>query len=293
MSWLQISLQIDRAIAERAAEEFEALGAAAVTMEDAEDIPVLEPAPGETPLWPRVVVTALFDDAGENTLTAIASTRAWAARQGFHLSRLQDKAWEREWLRDFRPMRFGRHLWVCPGDQQPPEDPAAVTLHLDPGLAFGTGTHPTTALCLEWLDTHPPVGRRVVDFGCGSGILAIAAAKLGASEVAALDIDPQALTSTRANASRNGVSANVRILAEQDHVPAADLLIANILAGPLIDLAPAFARALPPGTTLVMSGILAAQADTVISAYAGHFEFHERADRDGWVCLAGRRLETE
>jgi len=293
MPWLQISLLIDRAVADRAAEELEALGAAAVTLEDAGDVPVLEPAPGETPLWPRVMLTALFDSAQARGLTGVASTCAWASREGFHLSRVEDKAWEREWLKDFRPMRFGRWLWVCPGDQPPPVDPAAVTLRLDPGLAFGTGTHPTTALCLEWLDDHPPAGMRVVDFGCGSGILAIAAAKLGASAVTAMDIDPQALTATGANASGNRVAGRVEVLAADEPMPSADLLIANILAGPLIELADRFARALSPGKTLVMSGILAAQAEAVMRAYSGSFEFHDRADRDGWVRLAGRRLETD
>jgi ribosomal protein L11 methyltransferase len=293
MSWLQISLPLDRALVEQAAEEFGKLGAAALTMEDAEDVPVLEPAPGETPLWPTVVLTALFDANEDRRLAAIEDTEAWVARQGFQLSLLQDRPWEREWLRDFRPMRFGRRLWVCPGDQQPEEGPGAITVHLDPGLAFGTGTHATTALCLDWLDAHPPTGQRVVDFGCGSGILAIAAAKLGAREVTALDVDPQALTATRENAARNGVAGCLRVLASDEQVPAADLLISNILAGPLVELAPRFARVLSPGTILVMSGILAAQTEAVISAYAACFEFHDRAERDGWVRLAGRRRETD
>ncbi len=292
MSWLQISLHFDRDLAERAAGEIEALGAAAVTLEDARDDPVLEPAPGDTPLWPEIVLTALFEDGPEGRLTAMADTDVWSARRGFHLSRIEDKAWEREWLRDFRPMRFGRHLWVCPGDQRPADEQSAVTIHLDPGLAFGTGTHATTALCLEWLDANPPVGMRVVDFGCGSGILAIAAARLGASEVAATDIDPQALTATRANAARNRIAGRVRVTPADDQVPEADLVMANILAGPLIDLAPRFARALRPGATLVMSGILAEQTEPVISAYAEWFDFRDPAERDGWVRLTGRRLET-
>jgi len=293
MPWLQISVPVDRALAERTAEEIEALGAAAVTLEDAGEAPVLEPAPGETPLWPTVVVTALFEDSEPGRLLGIADTDAWGARHGFHLSRLADRAWEREWLKDFRPMRFGRRLWVCPGDQPPPDDPEAVILHLDPGLAFGTGTHPTTALCLEWLDAHEPAGKRVIDFGCGSGILAIAAARLGAADVAVLDIDPQALEATRENSARNGVADRVRVLAADAPLPPADLLIANILAGPLIDLAPAFSRALSPGTELVLSGILATQAESVVTAYAGSFEFPELAGKDGWMCLAGRRRETD
>ena len=293
MPWLQISVPVDRALAERTAEEIEALGAVAVTLEDAGEVPVLEPAPGETPLWPTVVVTALFEDSEPDRLMSIADTDAWGSRHGFHLSRLADRAWEREWLKDFQPMRFGRRLWVCPGDQLPPDDPEAVILYLDPGLAFGTGTHPTTALCLEWLDAHEPAGKRVIDFGCGSGILAIAAARLGAGNVAAFDIDPQALEATRENSARNGVADRIRVLAADAPLPPADLLIANILAGPLIDLAPAFSRALSPGTGLVLSGILAAQTDSVVAAYAGSFEFPEIAGKDGWTCLAGRRRETD
>lgn len=292
MAWLQISLPVERAIAESAAEEIEALGAGAVTLEDAGDVPVLEPAPGETPLWPRVVISALFDEGQTGWPAALARTRAWAGRQGFHLCRIEDRAWEREWLKDFRPMRFGKRLWVCPGDQ-PPGDPDAVVVRLDPGLAFGTGTHPTTALCLEWLDGHPPAGRQVIDFGCGSGILAIAAAILGASDVAVRDIDPQAIDATRANASRNGVADRIRVLEDGDPLPAADLLLANILAGPLVDLAPVFTGALAPGATLVLSGILGSQADDVLRAYEDGFEFDDPAERDGWVCLAGRRLETD
>lgn len=292
MSWLQISLPVDRTVAETAVDEIEALGAAAVTMEDAADTPVLEPAPGETPLWPRVVVSALFDEALSGRLITLSGTRVWASRHGFHLSRLENRAWEREWLKDFQAMRFGRRLWVCPGDREPPSDPAAIVLHLDPGLAFGTGTHATTALCLEWLDAHPPVDQRVVDFGCGSGILAIAAAKLGATDVTVVDTDPQALVATRSNALRNDVVDRIRVLESGTPVPSTDLLIANILAGPLIELAPTFCHVLPPGTELVLSGILAEQVQTVVRAYAGMFEFSDRAERDGWVRLAGKRLET-
>jgi len=291
--WLQISLPVDRAMADAAVEEIEALGAAAVTMEDAADTAVLEPAPGETPLWPRVVISALFEAGTSGGLATLSGTRVWASRHGFQLSRLEDKAWEREWLKDFPAMRFGRRLWVCPGDREPPSDPSAVVLSLDPGLAFGTGTHPTTALCLEWLDLHPPVGKRVVDFGCGSGILGIAAAKLGASEVVAVDIDPQALSATRSNALRNEVVGRVRVTEASLTLPAADLLMANILAGPLIELAPAFCRVLSPGTTLVLSGILAEQVETVVRAYADIVEFSDRAERDGWVRLTGNRLETD
>jgi ribosomal protein L11 methyltransferase len=202
---------------------------------------------------------------------------------------LPDKAWEREWLRDFRPMRFGRRLWVCPGGV-PAGTPDAIRIELDPGLAFGTGTHPTTALCLEWLDSQDLAGRQVVDYGCGSGILAIAAAKLGAARVVAMDIDPQALIATRENAERNGVSGALGVTGEP-RLPArsADVLLANILAGPLVELAPQFAKAMRPSGRLALSGLLAEQAETVTAAYRPWFDIATAATRDGWALLAGRR----
>ena len=293
MAWLQISLQIESAYAEQVAEAFDILGAAAVTLEDAEDSPLLEPAPGETPLWPHVIVTGLFGADDLQRLLSLQQTAVWGLRQGFHLSRVLERAWEREWLKDFRPMRFGHHLWVCPGDQFPGHDDDAVTLKLDPGLAFGTGTHPTTALCLDWLEAHRPEGLRVVDFGCGSGILAIAAALLGARSVHALDIDPQALSATIINARRNGVDRKIHVSAASGPIPDCDLVVSNILAGPLMALAPVFARALQAGAGIVLSGILSGQADVVADAFGPWFHIDDRTERDGWVCLAGHRLEAD
>lgn len=294
MGWLQISLQIEGADADEAAEALEILGAVAVTLEDAEDSPLLEPAPGETPLWPHVIVTGLFGADDPQRFFALQENAVWGLRKGFHLSRVLERAWEREWLKDFHPMRFGRHLWVCPGDQPPPgHDDQAITLKLDPGLAFGTGTHPTTALCLEWLEARRPVGLRVVDFGCGSGILAIAAALLGAQSVHALDIDPQALSATINNARRNEVDQKIRVSAASGPIPDCDLVVSNILAGPLMELAPVFARALQAGAGIVLSGILAGQADAVADAFGPWFHIDDRTERDGWVCLAGHRLETD
>lgn len=293
MAWLQISLQIESAYADQVAEAFDILGAAAVTLEDAEDSPLLEPAPGETPLWPHVIVTGLFGADDLQRLLLLQQTAVWGLRQGFHLSRVLERAWEREWLKDFHPMRFGHHLWVCPGDQFPGHDDDAVTLKLDPGLAFGTGTHPTTALCLDWLEAHRPEGLRVVDFGCGSGILAIAAALLGARSVHALDIDPQALSATIINARRNGVDQKIRVSAASGPIPDCDLVVSNILAGPLMALAPVFARALQAGAGIVLSGILSGQADVVADAFGPWFHIDDRTERDGWVCLAGHRLEAD
>jgi ribosomal protein L11 methyltransferase len=293
MPWLQLSLQIDSTSAREAADEMDAAGAASVTLEDAEDSPLLEPAPGETPLWPTVVVTGLFDSEILQDLTRLQESAVWKSRRGFHLSRVPDRAWEREWLKHFRPRRFGRHLWVCPAGLTPEDDGAGVILTLDPGLAFGTGTHETTALCLQWLDAHPPENLRVLDFGCGSGILAIAAALLGARIVYARDIDPQALEATRNNALRNEVADRVLTAPADGEIPGCDLLISNILAGTLMDLAPNFARALPGGAQVVLSGILAEQAAAVIEAYSPWFGLQQLAEQDGWILLAGHRQETD
>jgi ribosomal protein L11 methyltransferase len=187
-------------------------------------------------------------------------------------------------------MRFGRRLWVCPGGL-PAGDPQAIRIELDPGLAFGTGTHPTTALCLEWLDSQHVAGRQVIDYGCGSGILAIAAARLGAASVLAVDIDPQALIATRDNAGRNGVAERIAITGDPLIGPdSADVLLANILAGPLVELAPRFAGAARSGGRLALSGLLLEQAETVTAAYRPWFDIATTATRDGWVLIAGRRL---
>jgi ribosomal protein L11 methyltransferase len=265
------------------------LGAVSVTLEDAADDPVLEPAPGATPLWPTVVVKALFDAGADPAAIASALARRLPGGPAPSYQTVADQAWERVWLEDFRPMRFGHRLWVCPGGL-PAGAPDAVRIELDPGLAFGTGTHPTTALCLEWLDGHGLGGRDVVDYGCGSGILAIAAARLGASRVRAVDIDPQALIATRENALRNGVAGQVDITADaQLETGSADVLLANILAGPLVDLAQRFAAALRPGGLLALSGLLAEQADAVTAAYRPWFHIETTTTRDGWVLLGGRR----
>jgi ribosomal protein L11 methyltransferase len=291
MPWIQISMRLGHARAEQASQDLSELGAAAVTLEDAEDTPVLEPAPGATPLWPDVIVTAMFELDQGPLMERIRQLPAWSARKGFQVSALPDRAWEREWLKDFRPMRFGRNLWVLPGDSASP-DPDSITLRLDPGLAFGTGTHATTALCLEWLDDHPPAGLRVVDYGCGSGILGIAAALLGAASVIAVDNDPQALTATVANALRNGVGDMITVGPSTDTLARADLLLANILAGPLAQLASDFARAIETGGTVVLSGILAGQADEVATAYEPWFLIDEISERDGWVRISAQRKET-
>lgn len=266
-----------------------ALGAVSVTLEDAADDPVLEPAPGETPLWPTVVVKALFDAEADRDALAAALADAIPGAPAARIELLPDRAWEREWLKDFRPMRFGRRLWVCPGGMAP-DAADALCIELDPGLAFGSGTHPTTALCLEWLEATDVEGRDVVDYGCGSGILAIAAASLGAAAVRAVDIDPQALLATQENAARNRVSDRISTTGECGLPDAgADVVLANILAGPLIELAPRLGLAVRHGGAIALSGILIGQADAVTAAYRPWFDIALAATRDGWALLTGVR----
>jgi ribosomal protein L11 methyltransferase len=218
------------------------------------------------------------------TLMAVLALPGAAIR----IEAVEDRVWEREWLKDFRPMRFGRHLWVCPGGQ-PPGESGAIVLELDPGLSFGTGTHATTAMCLEWLDGFPLAGLRVLDYGCGSGILALAALKLGAASACAVDVDPQALIATRDNARRNGLAGRLEIREGGDAASGPfDLVLANILAGPLRQLAPELARLCPAGTVL-LAGLLDAQAAEVADAYGPWFDIETAARRDGWIALTGHR----
>jgi ribosomal protein L11 methyltransferase len=268
-----------------------AAGATAVTFVDGRDDPVLEPLPGEFRLWPRTRVRALFGAAAEPVLlTQVLAARLGIAPESIRSERIADRAWEREWLRDFHAMRFGRRLWVCPHHEMP-DAPGAIVVRLDPGLAFGTGSHPTTALCLQWLDARIAPGVSVIDYGCGSGILAIAAVKLGAREASCFDIDPQALLAAGDNAAANDVGTRVRICDSADSLPHdADLLLANILAGPLCELAPQFASRVRPGGTVVLAGLLEAQAPEVTFAYRACFDMQPFGTREGWVGLSGRRL---
>ena len=298
MPFLQLILPIGAADPAPYEDALLAAGASSITLEDEGDDPVLEPLPGTTPLWPRVRLKALFDshiDADQLLLSLAAEFGEVLSRARFET--LADRAWEREWLKDFKPMRFGERLWICPGGQLPsapaPTADRPVLIELDPGLAFGTGTHPTTALCLEWLDTADVAGQRAIDYGCGSGILAIAAAKLGAAHVSAVDIDPQALIATRDNAERNGVAHLItpQLVADASLAPA-DILLANILAGPLESLAPTFASLVPAGGRLVLSGILRNQAEAVATTYAAWFDIAPAVARDDWARLDGVRRPT-
>jgi ribosomal protein L11 methyltransferase len=266
------------------------LGALAITYSDSRDDAVLEPAPGELRLWPATRLQALFPVSADPAALGARLARALqldARRIDAQL--LGARPWEREWLRDFHALRFGRRLWVCPRHEQVRE-PGAVVVRLDPGLAFGTGTHPSTALCLEWLDRQLPVDARVIDYGCGSGILGLAAALLGAAQVQAFDIDPQALLATAENAAANSVADRIVVRAR----PAAlaggvDVLLANILAGTLCGLAGELSALVRPGGQILLAGILEDQSETVAEAFAPWFDIGPSGQRDGWVALAGAR----
>ncbi len=266
------------------------LGATAVTFVDAHDDPVLEPLPGEFRLWPNTRLRALFADLGDpaDALRSLSSVLGIPPER-VTVERVEDRVWEREWLRDFHAMRFGRRLWVCPNHEDVTEADAAV-VHMDPGLAFGTGTHPTTALCLEWLDRHVVGGERLIDYGCGSGVLAIAAIRLGASEAHCLDIDPQALTATGQNAQANGASTRLFTYDLPEALPrGVDILVANILSGPLRELAPTFGSLVRTDGWIVLAGLLEDEAGDVTGAYGTWFDIHPFAIREGWAGLAGKR----
>ncbi|MGB5606891.1 MAG: 50S ribosomal protein L11 methyltransferase [Gammaproteobacteria bacterium] len=294
MSWVQFSIEVDGEQVEVATEAFSAAGALSVSVVDAGAEPLLEPAPGATPLWAATRVTALFADDVDRARVERAIQAAFPVTEpGLSVERLADRDWSSTWRDSFHAMRFGEHLWICPVGEVPP-DPQAVVVQMDPGLAFGTGTHATTALCLEWLDASPPRAETVIDYGCGSGILGIAACKLGASRVRAVDIDPQALTATRVNAVRNRVAPQIDVLLpdQLDKQPA-HLVLANILAGPLIELAPTLAGLVSAQGQLLLTGILAEQGEGVMSAYRRWFDFRPPVQREEWVLLAGNKVAAD
>ncbi len=299
MPWLQIKVSIPPEQAETYEDLLLAAGCAAVTYQDAADQPIFEPDLGTTPLWNATVVTGLFaaeHDLRETLELLQAAQQQLAPGQNalpeFKAEILEDKDWEREWMDSYHPMQFGRRLWVCPSWREAPE-PDAVNMMLDPGLAFGTGTHPTTALCLEWLDGQDLDGKQVVDYGCGSGILGIAALLLGARHVQAVDIDPQALTATRDNLERNRLpqSRLDAFLPLDAPLIEADLLVANILAGPLCELAPTLAARVRTGGRILLSGLLSQQADEIISTYRQWFDMDAPGEREGWISISGTRKQ--
>lgn len=296
MEWRQFVMNLDSLNPDRVEKVFSRHGVHAVTLSDAGDQPVLEPAPGETPLWPDSRITGLFSaDADLNSLKDdLLSSLDLRSLPQHHIEELTDRPWEREWLKDYRPMCFGDRLWVS-ADAFDVDADDAVILRLDPGLAFGTGTHPTTALCLRWLAALNIKDQTMLDYGCGSGILAIAALLLGARSAAALDNDPQAITATRENARKNGVADQLFVTQEVAEITGAfDIVVANILAGPLVNNARGISEMVVPGGSLALSGILADQTESVIDAYRGLIDFElpptEQTTDQTWVRLTGKRI---
>ncbi len=267
-------------------------GAVSVTFQDTHDNPVFEPLPGETRLWGDTDVIGLFDAETDMQDVIAGLEHHPLLGNGFHhkIEQIEDKDWEREWMENFHPMRFGQRLWICPSWRDVP-DPDAVNVMLDPGLAFGTGTHPTTSMCLSWLDGLDLAGKTVIDFGCGSGILAISALKLGAAQAIGIDIDPQAIQASRDNAERNGVSERLSLYLphEQPENLSADVVVANILAGPLRELAPLISVLPVSGGHLGLSGVLSSQAEGVCEAYADKFTLDPVAEKEEWCRITGIR----
>ena len=292
MTWLQLRLDVEPG----AVPELEALllatGAVAVTLEDNADQPLLEPGVGETPLWNQTKLTGLYPaDADMQSVLGRLPVH-FLQSVNHRVEILEDKDWERAWMQHYRPMQFGQRLWVCPSWLEPPQ-PDAINLLLDPGLAFGTGTHPTTALCLQQLDGLPLEGQTVVDYGCGSGILAVAALKLGASLALGVDNDPQALVASQENALRNTIapeSLSVTLPQQVDQklwAQRADVVIANILAGPLVELSNTLLDFLQPGGVLLLSGLLQTQTAALCDHYSDRIKLEIVAEKDDWVCLRG------
>jgi len=289
MAWHQISVITTENIAPQLADFFSNLGAVSVTYMDAEDEPVYEPAIGETTIWSNTQVIALYelDTDPELIKTAVFQQFKQGNLQDWLYEAVADQEWERAWMEYYKPMKFADKLWVCPTDQEQIE-PGTVCLTLDPGLAFGTGTHPTTALCLEWLASHDLAGKTVIDYGCGSGILAVAAILMDAKVAHAVDIDPQAITATQSNALKNNVQDKINCyLPERFTTLQADIVLANILAKPLIDMSEQICALLVSGGQLVLSGILYEQAKAVISAYQPYIIFKPLVQQEDWIRLDG------
>ncbi|MGR5260567.1 50S ribosomal protein L11 methyltransferase [Vibrio astriarenae] len=293
MPWIQIKLNATNTNAEQIGDMLmEETGALSVTFLDAHDTPVFEPLPGETRLWGDTDILALYDAEADTALILEQMTNSGLLADNFahKVEQLEDKDWEREWMDNFHPMKFGERLWICPSWRDIPE-PDAVNVMLDPGLAFGTGTHPTTALCLEWLEGLDLSGKTVIDFGCGSGILAIAAIKLGAAKVIGIDIDPQALLASKDNAQRNGVADQLEVFLPQDQPQdlIADVVVANILAGPLRDLSSIIKGLVKPQGVLAMSGVLDTQAEDVANYYRDELTLDPIVEQSEWCRISGKK----
>lgn len=293
MSWIQINTTVPERWVEPLSDALMAQGAMAVTQAEGGDEEIFEPKLGTTPLWQETKVIGLFcaDVDAKQIIDAVCRTLPPLKPEQFKTEILEDKDWVRAWMDQFQPMRFGKQLWIVPSWHTPP-DAKGVHLLLDPGMAFGTGTHPTTAMCLRWLDAHPPAAQHVIDYGCGSGVLAIAAAKLGAKQVWGTDIDPQAIQASEQNAARNHVDIQFSLVNAFETNPPApvELVMANILAGPLMELAPTLSTHLQQGGTLMLSGLLKEQADSLQQAYAQQgIHLRLEAEEEGWCLLTGQK----
>jgi ribosomal protein L11 methyltransferase len=298
MDWRQFVMDLEKLNPDRIEEVFARHGALSITFTDAGDKPVLEPALGEAPLWQDSRITGLFSPDADLSQLQDDLKRSLGIDElpSHQIEEIENRIWEREWLKDFGPMRFGERLWICPGDSSV-DDEDALIVRLDPGLAFSTGTHATTALCLDWLDSLSLAKSTMLDYGCGSGVLAIAALKLGCRSASAIDIDPQAVTATRANAHHNGVDSQLTVTDTVDDIDGQfDVVIANILAAPLIALAESIASHVKAGCLLALSGILSEQVEEVLGVYQPWIEFDEPVYREQggqtWARLTGRRVEV-
>jgi len=297
MPFLELSLIIRVEQQPHVEDALNDLGAQAITLQDADaetpdEQAIFEPGVGELPLWPTITLNALFDAGTDRRgLTeTLAELLPWLEPDQLTFRDVADENWERAWMDQYKPMAFGRRLWIYPWNIEPPADEDTVVVRLDPGLAFGSGTHPTTALCLEWLDSIELAGKTQIDYGCGSGILAIAALKLGAASAIGVDNDPQALTASADNAERNGVAERLALFLPEDvDAEPSEVFIANILAGPLGELAPTFATAAKPNAPFAISGILIGQQDELLQRYAEWFDELRVDTREDWVRISGRR----
>jgi len=290
MSWKQISFEVKKSEIDLVSEVLIGLGSISITYSDALNDAIYEPPVGQTPLWDNVKVNALFPS--EVNQKSIETSILDICNIIIDTVALKDRVWEEECQKDFPSMRFGKRLWVCPSwDTESILSNDSIVIHMDPGLAFGTGTHQTTSLCLEYLDSNPPKNLRVIDFGCGTGILAIAAAKFGAKSVIAIDNDPQAVLSSKENVAKNKCENTITTIhsINQGNDRKCDLLIANILANPLVELEPLFSDLVHTNGMLLLSGILKDQVDRVVKCYSINFSNIEVANKGEWFRISGKR----
>lgn len=299
MKWLQIHITVAQSVVEMTESLLLSLGAVSVTLDDAEDQALLEPLPGETPLWNKVIVTGIYQQDENQPYDADALVAflqmQLPANTPIHHDTLADQVWERTWMDYYEPIQISDHFWIVPEWLTPP-DPQAVNLKLDPGLAFGTGNHASTFLCLQWLGKTNLKGKTVIDYGCGSGILGVAALLLGAAKVYSTDIDPQAVLATKQNAELNNVLERIFVdlpdaFNQQVKPQQADILVANILAGPLIALAPEFSRLVKPQAEFALAGVIEEQLQDVCDTYSTFFDVLEVEKREQhWCRISGKRL---